>query len=108
MPVVKVSGANAATVVRAPTATGVRIAPTPVKTAVFILFPASCSANMLSLVKMASSTTIPIWVIVNIFQAHGASSGGKVLWTLLILFLPVIGLIIWWFAGPRAIRPQRV
>jgi hypothetical protein len=25
----------------------------------------------------------------------------KILWTLLILFLPVIGLIIWWLAGPK-------
>ncbi|MFY9706948.1 MAG: PLD nuclease N-terminal domain-containing protein [Desulfobacterales bacterium] len=49
-----------------------------------------------------------IWAIINIFQAQGASTGAKVLWTLLILFLPVIGLIIWWFAGPRASRPQRV
>ena len=49
-----------------------------------------------------------IWAIINIFQSQGVSTGAKVLWTLLILFLPVIGLIIWWFAGPRASRPQRV
>jgi len=49
-----------------------------------------------------------IWAIINIFQSHGASTGAKVLWILLILFLPVIGLIIWWFAGPRTSRPQRV
>jgi hypothetical protein len=30
-----------------------------------------------------------------------ASPGMKILWTLLILFLPVIGLIIWWLAGPK-------
>jgi hypothetical protein len=48
-----------------------------------------------------------IWAIINIFQSVGPSTGAKVLWTLLILFLPVIGLIIWWFAGPRASRPQR-
>jgi len=29
-----------------------------------------------------------IWAIINIFQAGGASTGAKVLWTLLILFLP--------------------
>lgn len=49
-----------------------------------------------------------IWAIINIFQSAGASTGAKLLWTLLILFLPVIGLIIWWFAGPRTSRPQRV
>ena len=30
-----------------------------------------------------------------------ASTGAKVLWTLLILLLPVIGFIIWLIAGPR-------
>lgn len=30
-----------------------------------------------------------------------ASTGAKVLWTLLILFLPLIGFIIWLVAGPR-------
>lgn len=45
-----------------------------------------------------------IWAIVNILQARGVSAGAKVLWILLILFLPVIGLIIWLAAGPRASR----
>ena len=31
----------------------------------------------------------------------GASTGAKVLWTLLILILPLIGFIIWLIAGPR-------
>lgn len=31
----------------------------------------------------------------------GASLGAKLLWTLLILVLPVVGFIIWLFAGPR-------
>ena len=30
----------------------------------------------------------------------GASTGTKLLWILLILFLPVVGLIIWLLAGP--------
>jgi hypothetical protein len=41
-----------------------------------------------------------IWAIVNVFQS-GASTGGKVLWILLILILPVLGLLIWLVAGPR-------
>ncbi len=28
--------------------------------------------------------------------------GHKVLWILLIVLLPVVGLIIWFFAGPRS------
>jgi len=41
-----------------------------------------------------------VWAIVNIFQSP-ASTGTKVMWTVLVLILPVIGLIIWFFAGPR-------
>ena len=44
-----------------------------------------------------------IWAIVNVFGSS-ASVGAKVLWTVVILVLPVIGLIIWFFAGPRASR----
>lgn len=66
--------------------------------------PLKCLMRLLGIVIFIAD----IWAIINIFQAQGASTGAKVLWTLLILFLPVIGLIIWWFAGPRASRPQRV
>lgn len=31
----------------------------------------------------------------------GASTGAKVIWTLVILLLPIIGLIAWFFAGPK-------
>jgi hypothetical protein len=41
-----------------------------------------------------------IWAIVNVFQS-GASTGGKVLWIVLILILPLLGLLIWLLAGPR-------
>ena len=41
-----------------------------------------------------------IWAILNVFGS-AASTGSKVLWTLLILILPVLGLIIWYFAGPK-------
>lgn len=41
-----------------------------------------------------------IWAIINIFQSS-ASTGAKVLWVLLVLLLPLVGLIIWFFAGPR-------
>lgn len=44
-----------------------------------------------------------VWAIVNIFQSP-ASTGSKVLWTVLVLLLPVLGLIIWFFAGPRTAR----
>ena len=41
-----------------------------------------------------------IWAIVNVVQSR-ATSAQKVLWVLLILVLPLIGLVIWYFAGPR-------
>jgi hypothetical protein len=44
-----------------------------------------------------------IWAIVSIVQS-GTTTGAKVLWILLVLFLPVLGFIIWFFAGPKAAR----
>jgi phospholipase D-like protein len=41
-----------------------------------------------------------IWAIINIFQSP-ASNGKKVLWILLVLLLPLLGLILWFFLGPR-------
>ncbi len=41
-----------------------------------------------------------VWAIINVVQSK-ASTGAKVLWTVLILLLPVVGLIIWLLAGPR-------
>ena len=40
-----------------------------------------------------------IYVIVMILQSS-AKSIEKLLWSLLVLLLPLIGLIIWYFAGP--------
>ena len=45
-----------------------------------------------------------IWAIIQTLQSRGVTAVGKLLWVLLILILPVIGLIIWFFAGPRAPR----
>jgi hypothetical protein len=46
---------------------------------------------------------LDIWAIINIIGS-GATTGAKVLWTLLVLVLPVLGLIIWLVAGPRSRR----
>ena len=42
-----------------------------------------------------------VWAIVNIFQSD-ESTGTKVLWIVLVLVLPLLGLIIWYFAGPKS------
>ena len=46
---------------------------------------------------------LDIWAIINVIQS-GASTGSKVLWVILIFVLPLVGLIIWFFAGPRGSR----
>jgi hypothetical protein len=43
---------------------------------------------------------LDIWAIVRTVQS-GASTGSKVLWIVLILLLPVIGLLLWLLLGPR-------
>ena len=43
---------------------------------------------------------LDIWAIIHVIKS-GAGTGAKVLWVLLILFLPVLGLVIWAIAGPR-------
>ncbi len=43
---------------------------------------------------------LDIWAIINVLKSS-AEVGMKVLWVLLILLLPVLGLIIWAIAGPR-------
>jgi hypothetical protein len=43
---------------------------------------------------------VSIWAIINVFQSR-ESTGSKVMWTALILIFPLIGLLIWFFAGPR-------
>lgn len=44
---------------------------------------------------------LDIWAIVRIVGST-ASTGAKVLWILLIILLPVLGLLIWLLAGPRS------
>ena len=44
-----------------------------------------------------------VWAIVNIAQS-GATTGKKVLWIVLVLILPVLGLILWFLLGPRSGR----
>jgi Phospholipase_D-nuclease N-terminal len=41
-----------------------------------------------------------VWAIVNVFQSS-ADTGKKVLWTVLVIILPVLGFILWYFMGPK-------
>jgi len=44
-----------------------------------------------------------VWAIVNIVQS-GADSGKRALWVVLVIVLPVLGFVLWWFLGPRTGR----
>jgi phospholipase D-like protein len=41
-----------------------------------------------------------IWAIINILQSS-ASNEKKLLWVVVVVLLPLIGLILWFFLGPR-------
>jgi len=41
-----------------------------------------------------------VWAIINILQSS-ASNEKKLLWTVVVILLPLLGLILWFFLGPR-------
>lgn len=49
---------------------------------------------------------LDLWALFSIFSSS-ASTGKKVLWSLLVIVLPLMGFIIWLIAGPRA-RENRI
>jgi succinate dehydrogenase/fumarate reductase cytochrome b subunit len=46
-----------------------------------------------------------IWAILNIAQSS-ASNEKKLIWILVVLLLPLLGLILWFLMGPRSGRSQ--
>jgi succinate dehydrogenase/fumarate reductase cytochrome b subunit len=42
-----------------------------------------------------------VWAILNIVQSR-ESNGTKAIWIVVIVLLPVLGLLIWYFAGPKS------
>jgi hypothetical protein len=41
-----------------------------------------------------------IWAIINILQSS-ISDGKRLIWTIAVVLLPVLGLLLWYFLGPR-------
>jgi hypothetical protein len=41
-----------------------------------------------------------IWAIINILQSS-ASNEKKLIWVIAVVLLPLLGLILWYFLGPR-------
>lgn len=46
---------------------------------------------------------LDIWALVSVIGSN-AGTGSKVIWVLVILFLPLVGFIAWLIFGPRASR----
>ncbi|WEF24566.1 PLD nuclease N-terminal domain-containing protein [Paracoccus sp. S3-43] len=44
---------------------------------------------------------LDVWAIASVINTN-VSLGTKILWIALIAILPVVGLIIWYFMGPKA------
>ncbi|WBU60047.1 PLD nuclease N-terminal domain-containing protein [Paracoccus albus] len=50
---------------------------------------------------------LDVWAIAQIINS-GAERTNKIIWVLVVAFLPVIGLIAWYFMGPKAnVSPPR-
>lgn len=43
---------------------------------------------------------LDIWAILQVFKSS-ATTGAKILWTVLIVVLPLVGLVVWYFMGPK-------
>ncbi|MDO5621014.1 MAG: PLDc N-terminal domain-containing protein [Paracoccus sp. (in: a-proteobacteria)] len=56
---------------------------------------------MLSWLFWAVVFVLDIWAIASVINTN-ESTQTKVIWVLIIAILPVIGLIAWYFAGPKA------
>jgi len=46
-----------------------------------------------------------LWAIIETIRSK-ESDGTKIAWILLLIFIPLVGLIIWLFVGPRAGRSE--
>lgn len=46
---------------------------------------------------------LDIWALISVIGSN-AGAGAKVIWVLVILFLPLVGFIAWLIFGPRASR----
>ncbi len=47
-----------------------------------------------------------IWALIQIWKSKG-KDGDKILWTVLIILLPALGLALWWFLGGPGSKARR-
>lgn len=50
------------------------------------------------------SLLLALWAIFNIVQNERTGPFGKALWSVLVLFVPFIGFVLWLLFGPKATR----
>ena len=43
---------------------------------------------------------LDIWALLSVWSS-GSSGGAKLVWTIIILLLPVLGLLLWFLMGPK-------
>lgn len=41
-----------------------------------------------------------VYALIQVVQSH-ATTGAKVAWTVFVLLFPILGVIVWFFLGPR-------
>lgn len=46
---------------------------------------------------------LDIWAVISVVTSN-ASTGGKVIWVLAIMLLPLLGFLAWLVFGPRSVR----
>lgn len=56
--------------------------------------------TIFSLIFSVIILILDIWAVMNILGS-GASVLAKILWTLLVIFAPIVGFLIWYVAGPK-------
>lgn len=74
-----------------------------------VVLLAGCGGNALDLARSGTSVGLcgilhliaVVWAFVQIANSR-ADQGSKVLWCLVVFFFPVVGLIAWYFAGPKS------
>lgn len=44
---------------------------------------------------------LDVWAIASIINSN-AERNAKIIWVIIVAVLPVVGLIAWWFMGPKA------
>ena len=45
-----------------------------------------------------------VWAVINILQNDRTGPLGKAIWSVLVMFVPFLGFVAWFFIGPKATK----